>query len=135
MKKIILISFLIAHFSLLTAFSVSAALTPLVPCGGPGQDPCQFCDLATLIGKIVNFAFYIAIPLGVAFIAWGGVMILIAGGSPEKAKQGRAIIQAAVFGIIIVLGAWLFISTLLQIIAKPEFQLENWSPGSTVFCK
>ena len=86
MKKIILLSFLITHFSLLTAFSVSAAL---VPCGGPSQDPCQFCDLAELIAKVFNFVLYaILLPLSVALIVWGGLTIMTAGGSLERAKKG-----------------------------------------------
>jgi hypothetical protein len=129
MKKIILLPLLITHFSLLTTFSVSAVL---VPCGGPGQEPCQFCDLAELIGRVINFGIKLVIPIGVVFIAWGGIEILAASGSTEKAKKGRDILTAAVIGIVIALTAWLLLSVFLQILTGQSFS--PWKLGSASFC-
>ncbi len=128
--KFLLIS--ISFYLVSTAF-VSAAL---VPCG-PGTDKptCQFCDLAELIGRVINFALkYLAIPLAAVFIAWGGLMILIAGGSTEKAAQGRKIIESAVIGVVIALIAWLFIVQLLSILTGGGVSLSS-EKFNAVFCK
>ena len=58
----------------------------------------------------------IAIPLGVLFVAYGGFVIMTAGGSEEKVKKGKQVITAAVIGIAIAFGSWLIIFTVNQIL-------------------
>ena len=115
MKKIILLS---TFYFLLSVASASAAL---VPCGGSGQEPCQFCDLFKLVKNVLDFGVKIAIPIAVIAIVYGGIMILTAGASPERAKQGKDIVTAAIIGLVIVLLAWLILDTLIKLIAKGEF--------------
>ncbi len=101
------------------------ASAALVPCG-PGiaaKPSCQFCDLLTLINKIINFALYdIAIPLSVIFIVYGGFTIMTAGASPERVKTGRSVIKAAVVGLLIALFAWMIINTILTVLAGQKFE-------------
>ena len=87
----------------------------LVPCG-PGVGPdCKFCHLLILVEKVIDFALYnIAIPLVVVFIVWGGLTIMTAGDSPEKVSQGRKMIQSAIIGVFIALGAWMIINMVLN---------------------
>ena len=112
MKKIILLS---TFCFVLSAASVSAAL---IPCEGLS---CQFCDLFKLVKNVLDFGVKIAIPIAVITIVYGGIMILTAGASPERAKQGKDIVTAAIIGLVIVLLAWLILDTLIKLIAKGEF--------------
>ena len=127
MKKIILLS---TFCFLLSVASASAAL---VPCGGSGQELCQFCDLAELVGRVINSGLKLVIPIGVVFIAWGGLEILTAAGSTEKAKKGKDILTAAVIGIVIALTAWLILSVFLQILTGSGFT--PWKLGAGSFCQ
>ena len=105
-------------------FSVCLALLPvvavaagLVPCGGFGQNPCTWCDLLQLAKNVIDFLMYIIFPLAAIVIVWGGIVIMTARDSAEKAKKGRAIITAAVVGILIALLSWLILDTIFKVVA------------------
>jgi len=124
----------IVFYLLLTAISAQAA-NPLVPCG-PGSNNgkgCQFCDLIKLVENVIDFALYnIAIPLVVVFIVWGGLTIMTAGDSTEKVSQGRKMIQSAIIGVFIALGAWMIINMVLSAIGGGSFV--PWRFGDYKIC-
>ncbi|MEE8131628.1 MAG: hypothetical protein V3T98_01105 [Candidatus Paceibacterota bacterium] len=108
-------------------FSISFVLLPLVadaaglvPCGTSTTDPCTWCDLGKLIANIIDFLVKIVIVIAVALIIWGGFVIMTAGGSPERVKHGRDIIKSAVIGIIIALGSWLIIDTIIKVVLQAD---------------
>jgi len=95
----------------------------LVSCGGAGNGgtdnkPCQ--DVNDLIQTALNvIAFGMTLALFVAapiLIAWGGLMILISGGSPDKIGSGKKILTGTVIGIVIILCSYLAIYTLVSIL-------------------
>lgn len=109
-----------ALFSLVVfafAFNSYAAILPLVTCGNPPQDACTYSDLELLVGKIFDFALtYIAIPVAVAMIVWGGVQMAISAGDEGKFKRGKQIITAAAVGLVITFSAWLIVTTVLKFV-------------------
>ena len=114
MKK--LSTLLIISLILLIIQTNFALAAGLVPCGGSTERACTLCDFLKLINNITNWLIGAASALGVVFIVWGGFVIMMAGGSPEKATQGRQSITIAVVGIAIVLGAWLIVGTVIHIV-------------------
>ncbi len=119
--SIFLILYLISSFSF-----ASATLVPCGPgtgsAGGTGK-PCEFKDLVTLVENVINFSLYkIAIPLVVTMIVYGGFVIMTAGDSTDKVAQGRKIIQSAIIGVVIALGAWLIISEILSTLCGGSFK-------------
>lgn len=99
----------------------NVAFAGLVPCSpkmrnGIMVDECTLCDFLVMAKNIITFLIEAAVILGVLFIVWGGFVIMIAGGSPERVSQGRKSITIAVTGIAIALGAWLIIGTVLNIL-------------------
>jgi heme/copper-type cytochrome/quinol oxidase subunit 2 len=79
----------------------------------PAIPPCQdLCDLVAQIIQILYFmigvGIWILIPV---LFAWGGVMIMIARGNPTKASEARKILTGAVWGVVIMLCAWVIVST------------------------
>ncbi|KKR89201.1 MAG: hypothetical protein UU85_C0004G0041 [Candidatus Wolfebacteria bacterium GW2011_GWA2_42_10] len=129
MKKIILFSIFCFVFSVM---AVQAA--GLVPCGGAGEPACNFCHLKTLAENVINFALYnIAIPVTVIFIVYGGFVILTAGESAERAAQGRKIIQSAIIGVLIAVGAWLIIREVIEILGGGSFKPWEWGKAGK-FC-
>jgi len=91
----------------------------LVQCGGAGQNPCTYSDLVGLVGRVINFAIlYIAIPVGVAFIIYGGVLIMISGGDEGKVTKAKELIRSVAVGLLITFGAWAIIQTVLNLLFK-----------------
>lgn len=87
---------------------------PLIPknCTDP-QTEVDSCTLNDAFQVIVNLSTLIVAMTGTAALlmfTYGGVMWIIAAGSQERVQKGTAAIQAAVIGIVIVLGAWLVVN-------------------------
>ncbi|MDP3999099.1 MAG: pilin [bacterium] len=129
MPKKFLILYLIAI--LLSLSLAGSAQAALVPCGGTGQAACTFCDFLKLAKNVIDWLVGIASTLAVAFIVWGGFVIMMAGGSPEKMTEGRKTITIAVTGLIIVFGAWLIIGTLFNVITGSPSAL----PWNSIQCR
>lgn len=118
-KTFILLSTLYFLFSITT---VQAA--GLVPCEGTG---CTFCHLLQLVNNVIDFALYkVAAPLVVIMMIYGGLVIMTAGENSGKVDEGKKIIQAAVIGLLIAMGAWLIISQILAIVGGGKFEPWNF---------
>ncbi|MDP3901413.1 MAG: hypothetical protein Q8Q37_00345 [bacterium] len=85
------------------------------PSAGPDSGGCGLPELIQMLAGIIEFMQVIIIPIAVGFIIWGGIVIMTAGGSEEKVKQGKKIITSAVVGVAISLGAYLIINAVLSI--------------------
>ena len=83
-------------------------LSPLGTCG----------KLDCILVKILDFVFYLAIPLTSIMVLWGGFQILTAAGNPEKVKTGgKTVLYAAVgFAVVILSKAVSYLIT--DIISK-----------------
>ena len=95
---------------------------PLIPdactTGTPSEN-VNDCGLDQVLQVIVNVSRLIVAFAGSAALlifVYGGVMWIIAAGSPEKIEQGKTAIVSAAIGIAIILGAWLIVNfTILAI--------------------
>lgn len=101
-------------------FSNTALAQPggLIPCGEPGP-PCTLCHILVIIQKIINFFVGptgIVYALAILLIAYGGFRYLIAGGSEAKLTQAKEIITAAVVGLLIGLGSYLIVGTIINVL-------------------
>jgi len=133
MKKTIFLLSIILFSIFLASMAQAVEYEGLVPCGpvyDKGKDigtKCNFCHLLTLIERVINFALYnIALPLVVVFIVWGGLKIMTAGDDTGKVQEGRKIIQSAIIGIFIALGAWMIINMILSAIGDGSLAPWNW---------
>ena len=108
-------------------FARVAMANGLVPeCSGEGG-VCTYCDFLALAQNVIKFLMEVSISIGVIFIIYGAVMLMISSGSPEKAQKGKTIVTNAVIGVAIALGAWLIINTIVAVLATGESGLaENW---------
>ncbi len=101
------------------------ALTPLVPrCTGPGGI-CTYCDFLVMGQNVIKFLMFIAIPLAVIFIIYGGVMLMLSGGSPQRAGNAKKILTNAIIGVTIALGAWIIVNTIFVVLAQGNIA-QNW---------
>ena len=82
--------------------------------GGPTNTCNDFCDFLRTAQNGVDFAITIVIFVGApAMITFGGIMLLISGDAEERRSHAKSIIMGAVVGVVIVLGAYLVVSTFL----------------------
>jgi len=120
MKKIFLIIFFLVFFSL-TILPAQADAQGLVPCGGPTQPDCNFCHTFALVNNIIKFLLVpsalnpapIVLVAASLLFAVGGFFFFISAGSTARLERGKQIIIATIIGLLIIYGAWLFISLLL----------------------
>lgn len=93
-----------------------------VPAGYTGPLPdCAFhgtCDdvndLLTLAINIGKWIFGLLGTFALAMFVYGGFTWILSGGNPERVKQGKSIVVAAVTGLIIAFGAYVLINFLLD---------------------
>lgn len=85
---------------------------PLVACGG---DTCtSLCDLIELGQRLTAFGISLVVfAIGPIMLVYGGMKLLMSGGSEERIKSGRKTVTDAVIGIAVALGTWLILTTFL----------------------
>ncbi len=93
---------------------------PLVSCtgtGGNGFPACKsLCDIIQTLENILAFAESIALFIAAPVLfAWGGIVILTAGGNPGKLETGKKIFTGTLIGVLITLGAYLIIATFINV--------------------
>lgn len=126
MKKRITIFILVFTVTLFLIGS-ALALDPLVPCGRDGTDPCQTCDILKLAKNISDFILTYLVPgLATLFFLWAGFLILLGGGIPSQVQSGKNIFKTTVYGIAIMLLAWLIVNTVLRTIAGDQNIADQW---------
>lgn len=101
---------------------------PLIVCvgasasntGGNTLPVCSnLCDLVAQIANVIYFT--IAVVLWIIapiLIAIGGIMIMLGGANPGMIETGKKTITGAVWGIVIVLCAWLIVFTFVNAFGK-----------------
>lgn len=89
----------------------------LVPCDGTsvtGGVECNLCTFAELIQNIINLTVYLAVVGCALLVAYAGWLMLSAGGNTSQYANGKKIFGNAVVGLIIILGGWLVVDTILK---------------------
>lgn len=77
---------------------------------------CQLCHLFQLIQNIIEVLVTYLFPIAIAGIVYGGVMIMLAFGSPERVSKGKRAIQVAITGVLITLFAFTIVGIFLQLV-------------------
>jgi len=121
-RKIILnlMVFLAISYSL---FAIPVSAAGLVPCGGPTEKMCTLCDFFVLIQNIINFFLRIMAPLVTIAAVYIAFLFMTSGGSSSKITDAKSKLWLVLLGIFWILGSWLVINTILNIVAGSK--LEN----------
>ncbi len=116
-------------FSLATPVSAKSVVEtiigrPLIPesCTRAAGDVNE-CGLTQMLEVVVNASSLIVAMTGsVALLMFtvGGLMFIVSAGNQESIQKGKAILQAAVIGIILVLGAWMIINVIILALTKGD---------------
>ncbi len=112
-NKKIIVFLLIITFSLTNLIEAKG----LVPCGGPGEDPCTACHLLVLIQNVIEFVIKAAFIICICLIIYGGFRWLFSFGNDENIAAGQKAIINALLGLMIVLAAWLIVNTIFWLLS------------------
>ncbi|HEY4502971.1 MAG TPA: hypothetical protein VJC14_00845 [Candidatus Paceibacterota bacterium] len=96
----------------------------IIPCGqsdettGEIKNPCDdFKDLMALVNNVIKFTLvYLALPLAAIMFAFAGFKLVTSGGSTEARGQAKRIFWNTALGLMLAVGAWLIVSTILAIL-------------------
>ncbi|MBI2053978.1 MAG: hypothetical protein HYT36_01405 [Candidatus Staskawiczbacteria bacterium] len=107
--------------------------TGIVPCNIESKnattfDPvcrCQLYHVFILLSNIFDFMVWnIAAPLAVFMLTIGAVMIIISGGNPNLASQGKRILWISIIGLVLVFCSWVIINFILSALGYKD--IGNW---------
>jgi hypothetical protein len=99
----------------ITEFSFSTGVTPACFQSATNiSTAAGWCDILQIGSNVIGLLYSLAIPIAIIMVAAGGFIILTAGGSDGKIKQGKAFIKSAIIGVAIVLGAGIIIGTVIN---------------------
>lgn len=97
----------------------------IVPCGS-GDDFCNLCDLVQLAQNLINIGIFITIALSAVTFAVAGLKYMTAGGDATKATAARKMFTNVAVGLIIILGAWIGVDTLMKTVTD-ESKFGPWN--------
>ncbi len=97
--------------------STTYAAGGLVPCDGPD---CNLGSLATGVNNLLKFIINITVTGAALLFAWAGFQYMTAQGDEGKIKQAHSIFWKVFVGLIIVLAAWLVVSTILKVLTGED---------------
>lgn len=89
----------------------------IVPCDGPG---CRACDFIQLGQNIITWFIKIAASVIALTFAWGGMKMVMSGGDTGAVSSARSIMTNSVIGLVILLGSWLIVNTILNLLVSEE---------------
>lgn len=79
------------------------------------HEECYFEDVITLAQTVVNFLiFSIASPLAAVMFAYAGFLYLTNRGNESQVKQAHDIFLYVFWGLVVALGAWIFVNFILE---------------------
>jgi len=114
LKKQTLKYIIVALVLFLPVFAFAAGL---VPCGGPSDPgPCTIKDIFVIIARVTNILIGIAGIYAVYVIIGAGFWLITTMGNEEAITKNRKALTQAVVGFVLVMMAFMFINTAVNII-------------------
>ncbi len=93
------------------------------PVTAPSQHACMsLCDLIHTLLHVIAFGESLALYAGAPILfAWGGILIIISSGNPGKISEGKKILTGTIIGVLIMLSAYLIVSTFINVLGLANF--------------
>jgi len=113
----------VTHVAHAQSRASSTRYSGLVQCDGvpdesKGEIRCNFAALVRQIIYIINWLFYIAIPVAVASFAYAGILYMT--GTAASKSKARSIFSSVGIGFLIMAAAWFIVYTILNWLTDPK---------------
>lgn len=97
------------------AVAFGAGLVQIVPeeCNQDGGCP-SICNIGQLAQNLLNNGIFIAVFLSAFLFAWAGWKYLTSVANPGEVQQAKDIFFNVAVGLVIIVGAWLVIDTVMK---------------------
>jgi len=96
----------------------------LVGCSGAAD--CNLCAFTNLFQNVINFLIGLTVPLSALLFAWAGILYFSSGANPSQTDKAKKIFFSVAIGLIIAMGGWLGIQTLLKTVLAPGYY-KDWN--------
>lgn len=105
-------------------FAKTSAKAPAKPAAKPGApvtlpDPLSGLNFPKLLGNVIRTFAGIAGAIALLMFVYGGVMWILSGGVSDKVKNAQKILINAAIGLILIFGAYTFVSSIVNFIIEP----------------
>ncbi len=88
---------------------------------------CTVCHIAQAASNILNTGIFIAVFLSGILFAWAGGIYLTNIVNPSGIAKAKAFFGNVLVGLLIILGAWLVIDTILRMLVPNSGTLGPWN--------
>lgn len=82
------------------------------------EKKCNFIELINGVKSIINWMFYIAIPIAIALFAYAGVLYM--SGTSGNVSQAKSVFTSVGIGFALMCSAWFVVYTILTWITKSD---------------
>lgn len=114
-----IVSFALLVFLTAPAIVSSAVMPgPIVTCDGVN---CTICDIAKVAQNVLNTGIFVAVFLSALLFAWAGWKYLTNIANPSGVSEAKSLFGNVLVGLLIILGAWLVIDTLMKTLTNGQF--------------
>ncbi len=124
-------TFFVISFSFFSFVDYSQAAGGIVQCGRglieddpvttdineTYEDRCKLCDLIVGINDIIKWGRNIVIVVALTAITAGGILYIISAGDEQMMQTAKNLIKQALWGVVIVMGAWVIVNTTMIVLA------------------
>lgn len=119
----------IIFLSLIFLCIADSAQAALVQCGNSSvfDERCKLCHLIEGMDKIIDWGMQILVVCALLGIVAGGIMYIISAGNSGMMESAKGLIKQALWGVVIVLGAWVIVNTTLWMIGS---KIREDGPGN-----
>src|SRR3989338_7548360 len=82
---------------------------------------CDFEDLVHLIRHLIDFAFFLAMPVATALFTYAGFLYLFEAAKPGSRGKANAIFTSVLIGFFWMLAAWFVVKLITGALLRPEY--------------
>lgn len=105
-------------------FAQTALSKPIVPCAGAeardGLPACTVCHIAELAQNLLNSAIFLAVFMSAILFAYAG-FLYVTNEALHAQSEARGLFKDVLLGLIVILGAWLVVDTLMKTVSGGEY--------------
>lgn len=134
-KQRALIIFSIIVLAVLVLPNITSAITLLPPCAtveGVNAGKCGLCDIVQTALNMFKIALGFLGAAALLMFVWHGISILTSAGNAEKVSSGFKGMSNTLIGILLILGSWLIVNTVIAVatnrsLTNPAVLLGQWN--------
>jgi uncharacterized membrane protein len=106
-----------------------------IPCGQNADNPCNSCHIIVLANTLIKWLIGMAFLFFAVLAVFAGFKLVTSAGNAHAKEEAKGMFTNAFIGLFIILGAWLFVDTLLRGILKGGTgEIAGYGPWAQVKC-